>query len=142
MAGTPRNEKLQRYIEDSVGAGALADRVATVMLGLPEAVVTGFLEDSLFRLSVDDLVEGRGRTVWMACPEPGGNGSRCVVLKPRLAEGPLDFAQYIIAHELAHAHLRNGGWGKIEDPEQAADALAAAWGFGRPDSIKWNISPR
>ena len=142
MAGTKRNEEVQRYIEASVGAGPLADRVATVMSRLPEAVVADFLEDPRFRLSLDDLVEGRGRTVWMACPEPGGNGSRCVILKPRLATGPVDFAHYIIAHELAHAHLRNGGWGEIEDPEQAADALAAQWGFGRPTSINLNIRRR
>ena len=68
----------------------------------------------------------------MACPRPGSNGSRSVILKPRLAECEENFAHYVIAHELAHAYLRNGGWGNIEDPELAADALAAMWGFGRP----------
>jgi hypothetical protein len=55
-----------------------------------------------------------------------------VILKPRLADCPEDFAHYVIAHEMAHAYLRNGGWGTIEDPELAADTLAATWGFGRP----------
>ncbi len=60
----------------------------------------------------------------------GPNGtSRCVVLKPRLEHCSSAFARYIIAHELAHAHLHNGGWGEITDREEAADALAACWGF-------------
>jgi hypothetical protein len=42
------------------------------------------------------------------------------------------FAHYVIAHEFAHAYLRNGPWGNIFDPEDAADALAASWGFPRP----------
>ena len=41
-------------------------------------------------------------------------------------------AKYIIAHEFAHAFLRNGGWGEITDAEEAADALAASWGFHKP----------
>jgi hypothetical protein len=42
------------------------------------------------------------------------------------------FAHYVIAHEFAHAYLRNGGWNEITDREEAADALAASWGFRRP----------
>jgi hypothetical protein len=38
----------------------------------------------------------------------------------------------VIAHELAHAYLRNGGWGEISDRELAADALAESWGFPKP----------
>ena len=69
----------------------------------------------------------------MACP--GGvvwKGSRSVVLKKRLCDCDENFAHYVIAHELAHAHLWNGPWGEITDPEHAADALAASWGFPRP----------
>ena len=54
------------------------------------------------------------------------------MLKHRLGECPEAFAHYVIAHELAHAYLHNGPWGAIEDPEQAADALASSWGFLRP----------
>jgi hypothetical protein len=69
----------------------------------------------------------------MACPvDVVWKGSRSVVLRRRLAECAEDFAHYVIAHELAHAHLWNGGWGEISDPEDAADALAASWGFARP----------
>jgi hypothetical protein len=68
----------------------------------------------------------------MACPGSESIGSRSVILKPRLADCPEDFAHYVIAHELAHAYLRNGSWGNIKDPETAADTLAATWGFDRP----------
>ena len=123
---------LQEYVERSVGKDPLAPRIVAVLERLPRAVLEDLLEDSRFGLRMDDFVSGRGRTVWMASPESGGNGSRCVVLKPSLASCREEFAQYVIAHELAHAYLRNGGWGSIEDPEQAADALAGSWGFDRP----------
>ena len=56
-----------------------------------------------------------------------------MVLKPGLNDCAEQFALYIIAHELAHAHLRNGGYGEITDAEAAADFLATHWGFARPD---------
>lgn len=110
----------------------MRDRVRVVLNALPQEVQQDLLEDPRFRITLDDFVPGEGRTVWLASPDPGGNGSRCVVLKPRLADCPEAFAHYVIAHELAHAFLYNGGWGEIDDPETAADALAASWGFARP----------
>jgi hypothetical protein len=133
MIGTTPNQDLRQYVDRSVGPGALSMRVVAMMERLPEAVLFDFLKDPCFRLAVDDYVPGRGRSVWMACPMPG-NGSRCVILKPLLADCPEDFAHYVIAHELAHAYLRNGGWGVLDDPEIAADALATHWGFSRPPS--------
>jgi hypothetical protein len=61
-----------------------------------------------------------------------GSGGRSVVLKRTLTRRPLPFVRYVIAHELAHAHLRNAGRFPGEDPEHAADALAAEWGFPKP----------
>ena len=58
--------------------------------------------------------------------------SRCVVLKRTLRRRPESFIRWVIAHELAHAHLRNGGRWPEEDPEVAADGLAADWGFPKP----------
>jgi len=49
-----------------------------------------------------------------------------------LRRRPENFIRWVIAHELAHAHLRNAGRHKDEDPEHAADSLAADWGFPRP----------
>ena len=123
---------LRRYIEPFAEHEALAERVVTVLRALPDRVLRDFQDDPRFRLALDDCAPKKGRTVWLACPGPGGNGSRCVVLKRRLASCVEAFAHYVIAHELAHAHLRNGGWGEIEDAEAAADALAASWGFVRP----------
>ncbi len=103
-----------------------------VLQALPEIVQRDFLDDPRFRVELDNYVPGQGWTLWMAVPGPVGSGSRCVVLRPRLAESSEEFAHYVIAHEFAHAYLRNGGWGEITDVEEAADALAASWGFLRP----------
>ena len=110
----------------------LRHRILVVLSALPRMVRRDLLEDPRFRMTLDDFVPGEGRTVWLACPGPGGNGSRCVVLKPRLADCSEAFAHYVIAHELAHAYLHNGGWGEFDDPEAAADAAAASWGFAKP----------
>jgi hypothetical protein len=125
-------ETLRRVVERFIGNEPIKTRLVTVLAALPSDVLEDLLDDSRFRIAMDDYKPGRGRTVWMSCPEPGGSVSRCIVLKRRLADAREDFAHYVIAHELAHAYLRNGAWGKIADPEQAADALAASWGFGKP----------
>ena len=54
------------------------------------------------------------------------------ILKRTLRSRPDGFIKWVIAHELAHAHLRNAGRWPGEDPERAADAVAAEWGFARP----------
>ena len=131
MLRTQHKEDLCRYVERFIGLRALALRIVAVMERLPQEVLLDFFNDSRFRMAIDDYVPGGPRTVWIASPDLD-NGSRCVILKPLLAECPEDFAHYIIAHELAHAHLRNGGWGEVKDPELAADALAMVWGFSRP----------
>lgn len=110
----------------------LQQRVAKVLAALPSDVQRDFLDDPRFRVALDNYEPGRGWTLFMATPGPIGQGSRCVVLRPRLATCSEAFACYVIAHEFAHAFLRNGPWGEITDVEQAADALAAHWGFSRP----------
>jgi len=106
--------------------------VLAVLSQLPEPVQRDFLDDPRFRVTLENFVPGKGWTLWMAVPGPQGSSSRCVVLRPRLATCSEAFAFYVIAHEFAHAYLRNGGWGDITDVEEAADALAASWGFRRP----------
>ncbi len=110
----------------------LSQRVLAVLNRLPEAVQRDFLDDSRFSVTLDNYTAGRGWTLWMPAPGGVGDSSRCVVLRPRLANCSEEFAHYVIAHEFAHAYLRHGGWGEITDVEEAADALAASWGFGRP----------
>lgn len=108
----------------------LSKRIIKVLNQVPARYRKDLLEDESFRISLDDFVPGKGRTVWMAGPSASGS-SRCVVLKPRLEKCSDAFCCYIIAHEIAHAWLNNGGWGDITDREEAADALAASWGFDK-----------
>lgn len=129
-AGATRT--LRQYTDPFADYEPLAQRVLAVLSALPEPVLRDFHDDPRFRLALDDCVPKKGRTVWLACPGPDGNGSRSVVLRSRLSDCSEAFAHYVIAHELAHAYLRNGGWRGIEDAEAAADALAASWGFVRP----------
>jgi hypothetical protein len=120
------------YLEAFVDYEPLQRRVLAVLDALPIEVQRDFLDDPRFRVALEEFVPGQGWTLWMASPGPIGNSSRCVVLRPRLAHCSEAFAFYVIAHEFAHAFLRNGGWGEITDVEEAADALAASWGFRRP----------
>ncbi|MEE3367730.1 MAG: hypothetical protein VX346_00160 [Planctomycetota bacterium] len=116
-----------------IGTGSIAERVVHVLSCLPSPVRVDLLDDPCFHMELDTYRQGHGRQVWMAGPlAEDWKGSRTVVLKHRLADCAADFAHYVIAHELAHAHLWNGGWGEITDREEAADALAASWGFPQP----------
>ncbi len=110
----------------------LAERLLAVLAALPHEVQRDFLDDPRFQITLENFVPGSGWKLWVGMPGPIGNGSRCVVLRPKLAHCSVAFAHYVIAHELAHAFLHNGGWGAIVDREEAADALAASWGFTRP----------
>ena len=110
----------------------LQGRILHVLESLPPDVQTDFLEDSRFRVEIDNFVPGVGWSFLMPAPGVDGKGSRCVILRTKLADLGEEFAQYVIAHEFAHAFLHNGSWGDITDIEEAADALAASWGFVRP----------
>lgn len=132
MSETLLVDQARRRIAAGIRQTELAERVLYVFLSLPIEVATELLEDPAFHLAEEDYHPAVGSRVWLAAPDPTGSGSRSVILRRRLAECSLGFARYIIAHELAHAVLWNGGWGEITDREQAADALAAQWGFSRP----------
>ncbi|MEZ6151231.1 MAG: hypothetical protein R3C09_14000 [Pirellulaceae bacterium] len=112
----------------------LQTRLAWVLCALPESVQCDFMEDTTFRITLEDYTPETGWKLFMACPTSGGMVSRCVVLRSKLNETSVGFTDYVIAHEFAHAFLRNGGWGEITDIELAADALAASWGFSRPNA--------
>ncbi|MEX1017533.1 MAG: hypothetical protein WDZ31_12395 [Phycisphaeraceae bacterium] len=104
---------------------------AHVLRALPEPVRRDLMDDPTFVLCDYDPTTGEGVCVPMSIPAVNGC-SRSVVLKRTLARRPRPFVHWLIAHELAHAHLRNAGRWPEEDPEHAADALAADWGFPRP----------
>lgn len=110
----------------------LRRRVAYVLECLPDEVQQDFLADANFRITLEDYTPESGWRMFMACPTTKQEVTRCVVLRGRLERATEEFANYIIAHEFAHAFLRNGGWGEITDIELAADAMAASWGFERP----------
>ena len=127
------SQSVREYVARAIEEPVLRTRVVQVLAAIPQDIVAGLLNDPCFQMAIDNHVPGRGGTVWMACPgDVVWKGSRSVVLKKRLADCAENFAHYVIAHELAHAHLWNGPWGEITDPEHAADALAASWGFPRP----------
>ncbi len=129
----PASKFIQDYVSRAIAEPVLGLRVIDVLEAMPQQLVAGLLHDPCFQIAIDNHVPGRGGTVWMACPgDIPWKGSRSVVLTRRLAECPEMFSHYVIAHEFAHAHLWNGAWEKITDPEEAADALAASWGFRRP----------
>jgi hypothetical protein len=105
--------------------------VAHVLAALPREVRGDLMDDPNFRLCDVDHRPGRGFAVTVGLPGPTG-GARSVVLKRNLRGRDARFVRWLIAHELAHAYLRNEGRYPGEDPEVAADALAAGWGFPRP----------
>ena len=105
--------------------------VADVVAGLPPAVREDLMGDPSF--CVCDYEPGPGVVMQVPVGLPARKrASRSVVLKRTLRFRSEPFIRWLIAHELAHAHLRHGGRVPGEDPEHAADALAADWGFPRP----------
>jgi hypothetical protein len=112
---------------------ALRTHIAQVVSLLPEPVRSDLMTDPTFRLSDYDPAI-RPFHIRVAAPSMRGS-ARSVILKRTLARRPGTFIHYVIAHELAHAHLRNQGRTPDEDPELAADALAALWGFPRPTDL-------
>jgi hypothetical protein len=109
----------------------LHDHVAGVIAQLPDSVREDIINDPSFTLFDYEPGPGVVRHIPVGMPR-NGNPARSVELKRTLRHRPAAFVRYVIAHELAHAHLRNAGRFPGEDPEHAADALAAAWGFPKP----------
>ena len=106
----------------------LHEHAREVIAALPSEVREDLMEDPGFAMC--DYEPGPGAVMRVPMAMPRG---RSVVLKRTLRRRPTDFVRWLIAHELAHAFLRNDGRWPGEDPEAAADALAQDWGFPRPD---------
>lgn len=128
---------LSEYLKPFDGLPILQQRITSVLNSLPDDVQQDFFGDPRFGMDIDNYQPGEGWSFFMPTPGPPGQGSRRVVLRPKLDQASDEFARYIIAHEFAHAFLRNGGWGEITDIEEAADALAASWGFAK---VSWRQS--
>ncbi|MFK7734978.1 MAG: hypothetical protein AB8B50_03055 [Pirellulaceae bacterium] len=126
----------ERYLVAFDDHPTLRARVERVLFALPEDVLDDFGEDPTFEVVLEQRVPGGGSKMFMSMPPSGTEVSRCVVLRSKLDRAPEKFAVYVIAHEFAHAYLRNGGWGEILDKEDAADALAEFWGYPKP-ALRW-----
>jgi hypothetical protein len=111
---------------------SLHDHVHDVITSLPDAIRLDFVTDPAFTIcDYDPTLRAGVAHIPLGIPR-ARRPSRSVVLKRTLRNRPRSFVRYIIAHELAHAHLCNRGRWPSEDPEHAADALAAAWGYPNP----------
>ena len=132
-----QSQAFDQYVVSFAQYPCLQQRIRNVLLALPENVQRDFLDDSRFGVEIDNYEPGKGWSFFMPAPGPDGVAARRVVLRPKLDSASEEFATYVIAHEFAHAFLRNGGWGDITDGEEAADALAASWGFARPATTGW-----
>src|SRR5690349_11922210 len=101
---TTISDWLSRFALDT----ALHAHVEIVITALPELIRGDFLLDQNFFIC--DYEPGPGVVAHVPVGIPSrGRSSRSVVLKRTLRRRPTDFVRYVIAHELAHAHLRNGG---------------------------------
>jgi len=125
-------EKINGWLSGFGLDGWINGHVATVFRHLPEEVRSDLMDDPGFLMCDYDPVPWGMMHVPMKLEIPGRPG-RSVVLKRTIKLRPIPFVQWVIAHELAHAYLRHGGRFPNEDPELAADCLAAAWGFPKPE---------
>ncbi len=116
--------------------GPLHDHAVHVVAALPEAVRAELSAEP--GVTFSDYDPTPGAVMHVRVGPPGRvRPARSVVLKRTLAGRPPAFVRWLIAHELAHAYLRNAGRWPGDDPEVAADALAAEWGFPRPAMPRW-----
>ena len=118
---------LQSFRLDS----AIQSHTAHVLRQLPDEVRIDIMGEA--GVTFYDYDPGPGVVMQVPVKIPGPAGaSRSIVLKRTLCHRTPGFVQWLIAHEVAHAHLRNRGRWPGDDPELAADSLAGAWGFPRP----------
>lgn len=128
---TEGSEAIDRWLDAFPLDTWIRDHVAAVFANLPEPVRIDLMDDPEF--VVCDFEPGP--SVVFQVPmrfTGGGKPGRSIVLKRTIKRKPIPFVRWVIAHELAHAYLRHGGRSPSEDPEHAADELAAEWGFPKP----------
>ena len=127
----PMVHDIDRWLRPFKLDASLHAHAAEVVASLPSHVREDLMADPAFVMCDYEPRPGAGYSVPVMLPVQR-RASRSVVLKRTLRLRPESFVRWVIAHELAHAHLRNGGRWDGDDPEHAADALAAGWGFPRP----------
>jgi hypothetical protein len=121
-------DRIERWLAPFCLDPQILAHVVAVVVELPPHVREDLMHDPAFVLFDYEPAPGTVAHIPVNFAA-GGKPARSVVLKRSLRNRPEAFARWVIAHELAHAHLRNAGRTEGEDPEHAADALAAAWGF-------------
>ena len=122
------------FIATLISDPVMRERVLHVFSALPESAQEEFMGDPGFVIGIYDTGHLGDSRLLIPCPQPA-RGSRLVALERSLTARSRAFAHYVIAHEFAHALLRNRGRHPGEDPEVAADSLAVAWGFPRPATL-------
>ncbi len=124
-------DRIDQYLRPFGLHAALHTHAAHVLATLPDAVLSDLLDDPGVVFYDYDPAPGKMMEVPVRLP-CGRGASRSIVLKRTLTARAPAFVNWLIAHELAHAHLRNQGRWPGDDPELAADSLALQWGFPRP----------
>ena len=123
------SQRIVQWISAFPLVAELREHVTAVLIALPDSVLEDLISDPAFRIG--DFDPGEPMLHVPSDLLASRTPPRFVMLKRTLLLRPHGFVRYVIAHELAHAHLRNAGRHADEDPEHAADALAAEWGFPR-----------
>jgi len=132
--GRARVNAVHDFVATFITDEPLKERVVNVFSALPERVQEELMGDPGFAIGIYDTGRSKGARLLIPCPQPA-RGSRLVTLERSVLARSRAFVHYVIAHELAHALLRNRGRHPGEDPEIAADVLAAEWGFPRPFTL-------
>ena len=132
--GGDQVKAVRDFIATLISDPVMRERVLYVFSALPEGAQEEFMGDPGFVIGMYDTGRLGDSRLLIPCPQPA-QGCRLVALERSLTARSRAFAHYVIAHELAHALLRNRGRYPEEDPEVAADSLAAAWGFPRPATL-------
>ena len=78
------SDRLEHYLKAFESLPTLKSRVSQVLYALPNDVQQDFLDDSTFRVTLEDFEPGRGWTMFMDLPPTGNAVSRCVVLRSKL----------------------------------------------------------
>ncbi len=125
---------LRDFVATFITDERLKERVVHVFSALPKDVQEEFMGDPAFAIGTYDTARSEGAQLVIPSPQ-SARGSRLVTLECSLSARARAFAHYVIAHEFAHALLWNRGRQPEEDPEIAADSLAARWGFPRPSTL-------
>ncbi len=103
--------------------------IARTLARLPEPIAQWAASKCVF-VSVGGEIAGHCLSLDTWARMPKEQPTHVIALAEPAMEG--QHAEYVVAHELAHARLGHSAFAKPgEGTEEAADALGARWGFSR-----------